>query len=547
MATPPLSKELMQEAVDAYVATGGKKSEAARELNLHTTTFVSRLKAAARAGLIDLSRPVVGGKVEEFPEVAVRGPRRGGVKRFLLTSAQNNTHLAEGAWANLMALGDHYGIPHEDRFVGTFSYNKAAYGSKAVKRGTKRSSDSDDVWYAPEVVKHFRDERVQLAPGLVWCGEHNILPTAADPLSGLDTYTGRRSGIFPHAKIELRSVPSNKFEPTKFNYTTGVITQRNYIQKKEGLKAEALHAYGGLIVEVDWKGNWFVRQLHCGEDFSVHDLDLRVQAGVVSTRRVEAITWGDIHVASIDPTVRALAFGAGGMLDALQPRYQFFHDVLDFRSRNHHDRRNPHKFFEKWRGGVENVRQELMEVRDFLAVESRREGCLSVVVDSNHDDALERWLRDDPAAYAWDPVNAVFFLECQLAKYRAMQDQLKSFHLMEHMLVTMDVGGCRFLRPDESFVTCKGKGDGIEHGMHGHLGANGAYGTSRGMVRLSRPSTIGHHHSPEIRGLVHTVGTSSLLDMGWNEGPSSWSHTHGVDYENGRRALITMWDGKYRA
>jgi hypothetical protein len=43
------------------------------------------------------------------------------------------------------------------------------------------------------------------------------------------------------------------------------------------------------------------------------------------------------------------------------------------------------------------------------------------------------------------------------------------------------------------------------------------------------------------------AGTSSKLDVGYNTGPSSWTHSHIVTYENGKRAVITLYAGSWRA
>src|ERR1035437_6492102 len=123
----------------------------------------------------------------------------------------------------------------------------------------------------------------------------NITPTASDPLTGLETYSGRQSAVFPHAKIAMRTVASIQGSGAKLNYTTGTVTKRNYIQKRAGLMAEFHHTYGGLLVEVDSAGVWKVRQLDAeAVSGTLYDLTLKVENGVVTDgHRVEAINWGD--------------------------------------------------------------------------------------------------------------------------------------------------------------------------------------------------------------------------------------------------------------
>jgi exonuclease III len=96
-------------------------------------------------------------------------------------------------WENLLALAGHY---EAELLVGTFSYNKNAYGPLAVKRGTKGEYHRE-LWYDERLEPYLCDERIELANGLVWCGEMNIQPTAPDPLEGLETYSGRKSASSP--------------------------------------------------------------------------------------------------------------------------------------------------------------------------------------------------------------------------------------------------------------------------------------------------------------------------------------------------------------
>lgn len=544
MATPRLDPSLMEQALEAFRNAGGDKSAAARSLDMPVNSFKHRLDRASRHFGVDLKKLAAGGKIEGLKTHKAKLPAKGDVKRYIISSIQNNTRAWPG-FHNLLALADHL---HAEVLVGTFTYNKSAYGEKSVKRGTQTAGDDDELWYDPEVERFIRDERVQLAPGLLWCGEMNILPTATDPLSGFETYGGRNSCIFPHTRHEMRSVISGKHEGTKMNFTTGTLGQRNYIQKRAGLRAEESHVYGGLIVEVKPSGAWYVRQLQAGDDDAIYDLNLRVQAGIVEEFDpesgdepfVNSITWGDIHEISLESSVRRLMFGAGGILDTFRPRFQFMHDVLDFRSRNHHDMKNPHKMFEKHVSGVENVEAEVRGVRDFLVKESLRPWCRTLVVPSNHDEALTRWLRE--ADFKADPINSIFYLERELAHRKAIRARNPRFLDLEDALLSMGKmpDAVKFLCRDDDFVTCKTKTfPGIEHALHGDTWAN--------LMKYGRPLSIGHRHGCGIFGHLWVAGISGALDQGYNVGPSNWSQTHIFEYRNGRRTLVTMWDGDYRA
>lgn len=527
------------ESIVAAYHDAGTINGAATLLGIAWHTANSRLK---KSGHLDPNAPMFTGR---FSQIAVESkplPQYGFVKRYILTSAQNNTKVNSEVLANLEALAHHY---NAEILVGTYSYNKASYGKKSTKRGKgPTEADAAGLWYAPEIVRYIQDEPIELAPGLVWRGEMNILPTAIRPLTGLESYTGRKSGIFPHAKLAMTSVPSGKNEPTKFNYTTGTVTLRNYIQKKEGLKAEFHHVYGAVLVEVDDEGNWFVRQLNADKEATIYDLDTMVEDGVVSTgHRVESIVWGDIHEAEKSPEVCALAWGTDGMLDTLQPEYQCFHDLLDFRARNGHTAKKNliHDRYRAYCLGHDSVEEEIRNVSTFLS-STNRPWCQSVVVDSNHDNFMMEWLRIGD--YRADPVNAIYFLETQLHVYKCIQEAPKAhINLLEWAVGRFGAQrNARFLNEDESFVL-----SGVEHGMHGHLGPNGARGSAANLARMGMRITRGHEHACSIHDGVFTAGVTGNLDQGYNKGPSSWSASHVVQYPNGKRTIVTMWNGKWRA
>lgn len=549
MATRKIPDAELQLDVKAYYDCAGNRSEAARSRGLRRATYNDRLKMAEARLDVVLGKRVADGQIHARGSKQRRLPRSGGVARYILTSIQNNTHL-HPAFDNLLALRDHLAaLPGSscELIVGTYSYQVSSYGPKAVKRGKfDRHAVHEALWYAPAAEPFIVDESVELAPGLVWCGEQNILPTARHPLTAFEDYNGRKSNIVPHAKVAMESVAAMADEAAKFNYSTGTITQRNYIQKRAGILAEQKHAYGALLVEVDADGNWFVRQLVVGDDDSVMDVGpdgtngLRAQAGQVTEQPVvTSITFGDVHAAEMDKWVRERCWGPGGMVDELRPRYQFLHDVFSMRSRSHHEADDPHARFRKHVEDEETVEGEVQVTADFLS-EAHRDFCETVVVPSNHDRHLTTWLKK--ADYREDPPNALYFLCLQLETYRAIEKGDRDFSVLEWALRQAGCPrGVRFMGQDESFVV-----HGVEHGLHGDLGPNGSRGSTRGLTKLGRPLNKGHDHTAAIRDHVYSVGACALR-FPYMMGPSSHSVSHVVTYANGSRAIVTMWGGRWRA
>lgn len=471
-------------------------------------------------------KPVAYGELKEPEHKRLSGEAR----KFVISCVQNNTHVHQDFLDTLKVYAKEN---NAEILFSTFTYNKNGF-QNSVK------SDSN-IWYDPQVREFICNDSLRLADDLIFCGELNILPTAVRPLSGFNNYTGLSSAIVPHVKVQLESVPTPKHEPVKMLYTTGTVTQRNYIEKKSGQIASWHHVYGALVVEIDEHGNWFVRQLIAdSETGSFYDLNkLYTKDGVFNEDNILAINYGDVHVAKLDQDVADLSWRSEDSIKStLKPMFQFVHDVFDHQSRNHHNTNNPHIQFMLYHNGVDSVDEEIKETTEELYRMSSRDSKL-IIVDSNHDRALERWLRE--ADYRKDPTNAMVFLKLQLAKYESMMNHDEDFHVFGYAikekqkeldLKDMDI---KFLGLDESFRLLD-----IEFGQHGDMGNNGARGSVRAFDMQGIKHNIGHSHSTSIFNGVYVAGVSGKLEMGYNSGGSSWSHSHILTYLNGKRTILTL-------
>lgn len=476
-------------------------------------------------------------------------------KSYILTCAQNNTLVHDATWQSLKKLAEYYGA---QIFVSTFLYSKRGLGQNNDKARLKNKQGqvpraSNDIWFDPAIAPYINNDRVEIANGLVWCGELNILPTAEKPLRGLEVYTGRASMIVPHTHLQMQSIATVGGSGTKFNYTTGTITQRNYIQRKEGFKAEFHHTYGALLVETDEAGHWWVRQLNAESDGTIYDLDVKVSDGKVTTgHRVEAITFGDVHVANMNAEVAEATWGEGGMVDVLKPRFQFVHDVLDMYARSHHTIKDPYKMFKRFVEQKDSVAGEVQGVIDFLKW-IKREECQTVVVNANHDRHLGRWLAENDGRK--DPVNAEFWSWLNNATIDYIRNVGEE---PDHLALTVearepnfeDETNTLFLPLDSSFVICPKRGAGIECGLHFDLGANGSRGVLAWFAKMGRRANGGHSHSAGIDGGAYQAGCKTDR-LEYAHGPSSWSWSDIITYENGKRCICTFYSSnnecKWRA
>ena len=562
-----MTKLTLAEAV-ALVKQYGSINSAWPHAGVKRTTLQNRFKQAVDAGLAhwtdaghsgmptneDIKQRPVAGRLKVRATPAAHDD---GKKTFILTCAQNNTHMHSVLWVNLLALAAH---DKARLIVARTVYNRFSQSADMDKKlvidnlGTRQSRE---YWWDDAIKTYLLDDRVEIAPGIVWCGETNVIPTAASPLTGYEGYTGRKSTIIPHPRIAMRSVASHAKEDTKLMFTTGTVTVRNYIQRKAGQLAEFHHCYGALLVEVDAGGTWFARQLNADSDGTIYDLDRKVENGRVTTgHRLKAINWGDLHRAYSDPVFDDLAWSEGGILDILRPEYQFMHDLIDNRVVNPHrvyGDKNLDSFVEYQKGHT-SVEKEMIDAALFLSG-ATRPWCDTVVVNSNHDNWLVSWL-ERYGNFRKDPENAIYFLEAahflwsetqaHEGEYKpnmtewAMRRELDEF---EHVAA----GVVQFLDEDDSFVICPDANGGIQCGMHGHQGANGSGGTPTGLSKMGRKANIGDKHSAGIYDGLYVSGIAGSLDQGYNSGPGSWSQTNIFTYQNGKRALSTIFDGKWRA
>lgn len=540
MAPPRLAEGLQAQALAGLaLATkthpGSAVASAARALSeRHGGTFntwKSRLAQARRfapgayAAAIDGREPA--------------GP----VQRYILTAAQDDTAIHAPFWRNLLAYAEHLGA---EIMVGGFTYQKGLFEDHAARSAV----------FASDVQPYMRHDRVDLGP-VDFCAEMNILPTATRPLSGLDTYTGPKWGVFPHAKIQLVSVPTLIPGEPKIIMTTGAVTVPNYVAKKAGLKAEFHHVIGATLVEIDGGGRPFCRQINAIDDGSFQDLDAQVSGGSVTRgNRVEAITWGDIHREKIDPVLARACWGldvatdrivdGDSMVDVLRPRHQIMHDLFDGEARNGHRVDDHFHHFAMFAAGKASVAAGLKASSSFLAL-TQREFCQTVVVPSNHHDQLYRWLMR--AEWRADAANALIYLRCNLAIYEAIERGDTAFDVFKWALQQTDPAGLKdivFVPQNGSYVICQGAG-GIECAIHGHQGPNGARGSPLALTKVATKMNTGHTHSCGILDGVYTAGLSGLFDQGYNDGASSWSQSHVVTYANGRRSIVTMHGPHWRA
>jgi hypothetical protein len=435
------------------------------------------------------------------------------VKKYVITCAQNATLINEDF---LKSLHNYCRYHEAQLIIIPFTYGNITKGND---------------WFDSKLEPFLLTDEMVLNSNLKIMAHYKSLPTAINPLGGSTTkiITGDSSGIFPHPQVSL------------------LITLPNYSKTKTGYNGVFNHTYGAISVTIKDDSIFHQRHILAGEDGSFYDLDKLYKPNfkIKENQEILAIATGDEHVDWIDENVvKATYTDEDSIINTLHPKSIFRHDTLDFYSRNHHHRGNFLTNFAKHHCTTDDVtitdiESELQRCIDFIN-NTTPTYATSYIVQSNHNDALTRWLGE--AEFREDPQNAILFLKLNLAMLENVEmtdSGVKTVSPFEYW--ARGKTNAIFLERDKSHRVKD-----IEMSYHGDQGVNGARGSAMSFAQIGTKSIIGHSHTPCINKGVWQVGTSSRLKLEYTHGPSSWLHTHCIVYPNGKRALINIIDGEWK-
>mgnify|MGYP001598570646 CR=1 FL=1 len=493
-----------------------------------TDAEILYLEVAALTGIDPQTADVLEERIERA---------RGGRATYVITAAQNATPVFAAGWKTLLAYCLHNSaqllvIPHR------YKNPTSVWSAKA------QSHD----WWAKETRPYLFNRRVELNKHLVVLGDVMTQPTAKRPLEGFETISAAKSAIIGHPKLELLTIPTPGTRLPKIMTTTGAITKKNYIPSRAGKEGEFHHTFGAAVAEVVGD-RFYLRQINMRRDGSFCDLLTEYDGDTRRTyRRVPALVMGDTHVEVIDPqVVKATFTDDNSMVKVLRPEQLVWHDTFDGAAKNHHERGRPFHAYARYKAGKANVEAELN--RCFALIDKVTPAATkNVFVASNHNDFLREWVENtDPRR---DPENCVFWAETYLAIVRSkntawttagatVEDPFAHWGRKRLRTAAQAV----FLDRSQTYRI-----QGIEVSFHGDRGSGGNPGSRSVYDKIGSKTILGHTHAPGIQGGAYQVGTSSRLNLTYTVGqPSAWLHTHCVIYPNGKRCLLNVIEGKWRA
>ncbi len=463
-----------------------------------------------------------------------------GKRRYVITSAHNNTPIHEGFFNSLLA------------------YCKAKNAQLCVIPLLYRNpslfvSAQQAVEWPDQIIPYSLHNDIEINDNWMIAGRLHIQATAARPLQGMQGYSKNRSAIIGHARIAWETRPTPPGSPAICQITTGSISLPQYSDTKLGQLSEFHHAQGALLIETDGERT-FVRHLRPGGwDGAFYDFDdyysptnHAFNLSSLGASSIDAVVFGDLHQWFSPEQNLILDF-----CRRYKPLQTFLHDPIDAFSISPHHEHDPLMRAAKSSLGLNNLEAEvksLIKFHEDLA-KALDKGEI-VYVASNHTDQIMRWMK----GRNWQQMDKNtsihrFILNqymdamenTQQAEMYVRTGELPSVLelLMRKYGATLE--NTRFPSINDSIQV-----HGVECGQHGHIGTNGTKGTPASFRNAQTKITIGHMHTPGIYDGVHVVGTSSALKMNYNNGLSSWMNVHEMIYSNGKRVLFNTVNGQYR-
>lgn len=421
----------------------------------------------------------------------------------------------------------------DPKFLSAVEHWKADHNAKIIVNGvryvnpTRPGEEVKDEWYDPALTDYMLNQeirphpRVSIMPTKIQATTSNPLPPR---LAGL---TKGRHVIFGHPQLAMKTVPTLHGE-AKVMWSTGAVTKPHYSDTLAGTLGAFHHGLGGVIVqirgddilmrEVTWDGTGF---MDLETYYTANGADGKFRAPL-------ALVMGDIHVRLTDDRIMESTFGEDSIFGFLGHQRIVLHDLPDFRTINPHEWQNQLTRAALSTVGRTDLRAEVEDIAKW--VNDLPTAPEVIVVRSNHDEFLTRWLQGGEKNV--EPHNRLLYhqLSARMLEHHEAHGEFPI--TLEEALKGKLSRDVRFLRFDESFRIA-----GVEMGQHGHLGPNGARGSIINYARLATRTIVGHTHSPGIWQGCYQVGHSAVPRHGYNVGPSGWWNAHTTLHFNGQRQM----------
>jgi hypothetical protein len=440
-------------------------------------------------------------------------------KRFIISWAQNNTPVHKEFLKNIEAYSKF--INADIHIIASRYQNPTSIWSE---------SQEDNEFWVPEVLPYLDANRHDIHKYVSIMSDIKIHPTAVNPMTGMEGLSGGNSCVFGSPKVQMEMIPVLEGDMPKMMLTTGSCTLKNYTDSKAGKKGEFHHTLGFTLIEIKDDEVFFIRQVTANEKGEFTDLFYKVEnEEITNIEAVSAIVLGDLHYGHHDQEVLEKTLE---LIEQISPEHVILHDVFDGKSISHHEEKDPFLQYQKELEGSNSLGLEVSKLLDGLKA---FEEYNTIIVRSNHDDFIDRWLKNTDWRKTVTPKNSLEYME-----YSAAILSGRAPNGIIPWLINNKYPQFKTLGRSDSY-----KVNGWELGQHGDIGSNGSRGSLLQFRRLNTKVVVGHYHSPGRKDGALAVGTSTHLRVGYNIGASGWLQSHVIIHKDGKAQHINFINGEF--
>lgn len=459
--------------------------------------------------------------IEESPQFKIAQEKEFNKKSksFIISWAQNNTPVHEQFLENMKAYAD---------FINAEIHIIAGRYKNPTSVWTANQAQEES--WASEVIEYLDANRHDIHKYVSIMSDVKIQPTAVNPMTGLEGLSGINSCVFGSPKVQLETIPVLEGNAPKMMVTTGACTVKNYTDSKSGKKGEFHHTLGFTIIEIKNAEQFFIRNVTATEDGNFIDLFYQVKETQVSRiKEVSAIIWGDLHYGHHDKKVFNKTLE---LMKTINPQNVILHDVFDGKSISHHEEKDPFLQYQKEMDGTNSLKKEL---DDLLIGLDKFKEWNTIIVRSNHDDFIDRWLKNTDWRKTVTPKNSLEYMQFSSAILSG-----EAPNGIIPWVINNKYPQFITLGRSDSYIV-----NGWELGQHGDIGSNGTRGSLQQFRKLNRKIVVGHYHSPGRKDGALAVGTSTELRVGYNIGASAWLQSHVIIHTDSKAQHINFINGEY--
>jgi hypothetical protein len=442
-------------------------------------------------------------------------------KKFVITSAVNGAEMNQNFYKSIKNYCKKNKalllvIPVEDKMSVSNQYSKGWYFDKQLKKDFvvfNETSLNENLMISSIRVKA---DQVQ-------------------PSTGIGRFTHKKgSFIFGSTKQNLDYQPTANLAFARASMTTGAITNPKYdVTNKTKYIANNDHITGAIIVEIEDKNIYHFRQIQADKNGNFADLGKKYTSNSVKKYAPATFVLGDIHYGATDETALDCWMK---VVQETGVKEVVLHDIFDGTSISHWTENNLVVRTQHAAKGLLSLEDELKLTADGLNNLTKVFGLNVVVVASNHDEFIHRYLKEN--RFFRDYGN--YEVAAQLAL-----DYIKGVDPLKNGLIKfggLDDSKIKFLTRFDDYLIAD-----IQLAAHGDMGSNGKKNPSlAGLENAYGAAVTAHSHTAGILRSIWRVGTTSKMQLGYNVGASSWTHSSCLVYPCGSRQMINSIHGKYK-